>query len=204
MVAHGKYIFRKWFLVWPCVGCKMISVFILPSNIIFRKTERERERSRLRVKTEEEERAHHRRPTSFDIADDPETSRHEPRLPFDFDFESHPDRTLWLRRWTQRPGSHAFDFANFAHHRLHQDGIKTGPITPIELRSRLRNGWVLMNLTGFDEYFLVGFWWIWPDLCLSIEKWYYIFVWKLRKCEKMWETRRKCVFYIIFSNTTKH
>ena len=43
LVVHGKYIFRKCFLVWPCVGCKMISVFILPSNIIFRKRKRERE-----------------------------------------------------------------------------------------------------------------------------------------------------------------
>ena len=56
---------------------------------------------------------------------------------------------------------------------------------------------------GFDEFDRI--WWIffcWVlFLCLSIEKWYYIFVWKLRK---MWGTRRKCVFYIIFSNTTKH
>ena len=45
-------------------------------------------------------------------------------------------------------------------------------------------GWVLMNLIRSDEFFLVGFWWIWPDLCLSIEKLYYIFVWELRKCKK--------------------
>ena len=59
---------------------------------------------------------------------------------------------------------------------------------------------------GFDEFDRT--WWIFFGwvlfLCFSIEKWYYIFVWKLRKCEKMWGTRRKCVFYIIFSNTTKH
>ena len=48
LVVHEKYIFRKCFLVWPCVGCKMIFVFILLSNIIFRKTERERERMRVR------------------------------------------------------------------------------------------------------------------------------------------------------------
>ena len=30
-------------------------------------------------------------------------------------------------------------------------------IAPIALRSQLRNGWVLMNLTGFDDFFLVGF-----------------------------------------------
>ena len=58
---------------------------------------------------------------------------------------------------------------------------------------------------------MVRFWWIWPDLmnfffvwvlflCLSIEKWYNICL----EAEKMWGIRRKCVFYIIFSNTTKH
>ena len=80
---------------------------------------------------------------------------------------------------------------------LCRDRTEMAPIALIALRSQLRNGWVLMNLTGFDEFF---FCWV-LFLCLSIEKWYYIFVWKLRK---MWGTRRKCVFYIIFSNTTKH
>ena len=41
LVAHGKCIFRKWFSVDLCWGCKLISVFILPLNTIFRKTERE-------------------------------------------------------------------------------------------------------------------------------------------------------------------
>ena len=55
---------------------------------------------------------------------------------------------------------------------------------------------------------------MWPDLtifflgfvCVSIlrNEWYYIFVWQPRKCEKMWATNRKCVFYGIFKNTTKH
>ena len=49
-----------------------------------------------------------------------------------------------------------------------------------------------LNLTGFDEFFFVGF-----CLCLSIEKWYYIFVWKLRKCEEQVEN----VFSILFSET---
>ena len=123
--AHGKYIFRKCFSILMYLWCKMISVFILPSNTIFRKTERERvcvseimparkERERERERErEEEKRAHCRRPTSFNFARDPETSHHELRSQFDFDFESHPDRTLWLRKRTQRPGSHAFDFAPF-------------------------------------------------------------------------------------------
>ena len=56
---------------------------------------------------------------------------------------------------------------------------------------------------------------MWPDLmiffsgfcwCFSVlrNEWYNIFVWQPRKCEKMWATSRKCVFYGIFKNTTKH
>ena len=100
--------------------------------------QRERERER-----EEEKRAHCRRPTSFDFAGDPETSRHKPRSPFDFDFESHPDCTLWLRRWTQMPGSHAFDFAPF-------------DFAEMALRQH-RSHWV-------RDWEMVGFWWIWPGL----------------------------------------
>ena len=55
----------------------------------------------------------------------------------------------------------------------------------------------------FDRIWWIFVGWVLFLLYLSIEKWYYIFVWKLRKCEKMWETSRKCVFYIIFRNTTK-
>ena len=76
---------------------------------------------------------------------------------------------------------------------------------------------------------MVGFWWIWPDLmnffcwvlflCLSIEKWYYIFIWKLRKCEKNVRNKKKMcflyyfqqhnqtlenIFQRIFWNATKH
>ena len=55
-------------------------------------------------------------------------------------------------------------------------------------------------LTGFDEFFF----WVLFLLCFCIEEWYYIFVWQLRKCEKMWAISRKCVFYGIFKNTTKY
>ena len=39
-----------------------------------------------------------------------------------------------------------------------------------------------LNLTGFDDFFFLGF------VCVSIlrNKWYYIFVWQPRKCEKIW------------------
>ena len=55
------------------------------------------------------------------------------------------------------------------------------------------------NVTRFDDFFL-GF------ICVSVlrNEWYYIFVWQPRKCEKIWATSRKCVFYGIFKNTTKH
>ena len=49
-------------------------------------------------------------------------------------------------------------------------------------------------------FFFLGF------VCVSVLKneWYYILIWQPRKCEKMWATSRKCVFYGIFKNTTKH
>ena len=45
---------------------------------------------------------------------------------------------------------------------------------------------------------LLGFIWVFRN------EWHYVFVWYLRKCEKMWATSKKCVFYGIFKNTTKH
>ena len=75
----------------------MISVFILPSNIIFWKTERERvseiaparkERERERER-EEEERAHHRRPTSLRLRRRPRDFALQTHEPI-FDFASEP------------------------------------------------------------------------------------------------------------------
>ena len=65
------------------------------------------------------------------------------------------------------------------------------PTSPAPCWSRSR------EVSGFDDFFL-GF------VCVLRNEWYYIFVWQPRKCEKMWETSRKCVFYGIFKNTTKH
>ena len=59
------------------------------------------------------------------------------------------NRTERDRRWTQSL-DHAFDFVEIPP----QDRTE---MAPIALRLQLRNGWVLMNLTGFDEFFLVGF-----------------------------------------------
>ena len=74
LVAHGKYIFRKCFLVWPCVGCKMISVSILPSNIVFRKTERERVRVRVRSRPRAKRERERERKKREPIASDPRAS----------------------------------------------------------------------------------------------------------------------------------
>ena len=99
---------------------------------------------------------------------------------------------LQLRRY-HTPGSHAFDFADFARLRLRRDGTETALIA---LRSQLRNGWVLMNLTGFDEYFLVGF-----CFCVYLLRNDIIYLfgsWEnVRKCEEQEEN----VFSILFSTT---
>ena len=177
---HGKCIFWKCFSVLTCLWCELISVFILPSNTIFRKTERGREcASEIAParKERERERGHCRRPTSFDFAGDPETSRHEPRSSFDFaiqlwlriapiDFAGEPrgqDRrstsssncTLWLRRRTQRPGL-PFDL-EFESHPLTSPANPEARITiRLQLR-RHRSHWV-------RDWEIVGFWWIWPGL----------------------------------------
>ena len=101
----------------------------------------------------------------------PERDRTQSLEPFDF--KSHSDRTLRLCWRTQSP--EPFDFAvplrlwiaprsnpltSLANPeprsclQLCRDRTKT---TLIALRSQLRNCWVLMNLTGFDEFFFVGF-----------------------------------------------
>ena len=82
LVVHGKCIFRKCFSVLTCLWCKLISVFILPSNTIFRKTERERVcASEIAPARKERERERKKREP---IAGDPKTSRHEPKSSFNF------------------------------------------------------------------------------------------------------------------------
>ena len=192
LVAPGKYIFRKCFSVLTCLWCKMISIFILSSNTIFWKTERESvcvseiAPARKEREREEEKRAHCRRRTSFDFAGDPETLHHEPRSPFDFDFESHPNRTLWLCRRTQRPGSHAFDFA---------------PFDFVEMAlGQHRSHWV-------RDWEMVGFWWIWPGsinfFWLGFDKFDWICVYLLRNCiiylfgiwENVRNNKKMCFLY---------
>ena len=52
------------------------------------------------------------------------------------------------------------------------------------------------NVIGFDDFFF-GF-----CLCFCIEEWMIFYI--RLAIEKMWATSRKCVFYGIFKNTTKH
>ena len=54
-----------------------------------------------------------------------------------------------------------------------------------------------LNLTGFDDIFFSGF-----CLCFCIEEWMILYIFLATK--KMWAISRKCVFYGIFKNTTKH
>ena len=76
-------------------------------------------------------------------------------------------------------------------------------IAPITLRSHWshwdgtdRTEIVIEKWLGFDEFFLVGF--------VSMFIYWEMVLYICLEAEKMWGTRRKCVFYIIFSNTTKH
>ena len=76
-------------------------------------------------------------------AQSPSTSHPSTSL-FDFNFKSHPSTSPT----NPEPKSRL---------RLRRDRTETAPIAPITLRSQLRNCWVLMNLTGFYKFFLVGF-----------------------------------------------
>ena len=98
---------------------------------------------------------------------------------------------LQLRR-DRTPGSHAFDFVDFA------------PFDFVEMAPRRhRSHWD-------RNWEMVGFWWIWSDLMnFFLLGFVSVFIWEMilyicLEVKKMWWTRRKCVFYIIFNNTTKH
>ena len=149
LVAHGKCIFRKCFSVLTCLWCKLISVFILPSNTIFRKTEREREcASEIAPARKERERERGRREA---IVDDPRasTSPVTQRL---------RTTNLELRLWIT-PRTQSFDFES---HPLTSPANLEARIA-VRLRLRLRrhrsnrSHWV-------RDWEIVGFCWIWPGL----------------------------------------
>ena len=74
------------------------------------------------------------------------------------------------------------------------------------VRSRLSPNPITSLSSFFSQFDRIWWYFFLSFVCVSIlrNEWYYIFVWQLRKCEKMWATSRKCVFYGIFKNTTKH
>ena len=61
-----------------------------------------------------------------------------------------------------------------------------------------RHTTIAIAISSRNWFVLLGFIWVFRN------EWHYVFVWELRKCEKMWATSKKCVFYGIFKNTTKH
>ena len=216
LVAHGKYIFRKCFPVLTCLWCKMISVFILHSNTIFRKIERERERERERecvcVWVRSRLHAKRERERERGIRESPLPTTHKLRLcrqPRDFaprtqitvrlrlriapfDFADEPrgqDRTPSTSHPSTSPTSHAFNFAEMA-------------------PRRHRSHWV-------RNWEMVGFWWIWPGLMnffwLGFDEFDRVYIYLLRNgiiyLFGSWENVRKCkkqeenVFSILFSAT---
>ena len=101
----------------------------------------------------------------------------------------HRDRTLRSHR-------DRTDHTKIAPH----DRTMTAPIAPRRHRLHWDRNWEM-----------VGFWWILPDLMnffwlgfVSVFIYWEMVLYICLEAEKMWGTRRKCVFYIIFSNTTKH
>ena len=98
--------------------------------------------------------------------------------------------TLWLHRLrmsSTSPRSHPritlIALITLRSHWSHWDGTDRTEI-------------VIEKWLGFDEFFLVGF--------VSMFIYWEMVLYICLEAEKMWGTRRKCVFYIIFSNTTKH
>ena len=205
-----KMHFPKMVFSWPCVGCKLISVFILPSNTIFRKIEKERAEWEWDRGRRERERAHPSGQPSSGQRDrtqkeiEPRLCRRRSTSSFNF--------TLRLRRSTS-----PFDFA-FAPIAI----AVAAPIRRPRSRTQIRRPRSRSSLTPkpivlllflllsiwpeYDFFFFPGFY-----LCFWIEGWNYLFVWQVRKCEKMYFLCdfdfcccRKIAFSTIQPNTRKY
>ena len=126
---------------------------------------------------------------------------------------SHPDHAMNPEPFDFAP----FDFAN-SNFELHQiasfnfTGEPKAQITPsTSLRSHPKIA-LRQHRSHWDRNWeMVGFWWIWPNLMnffwlgfVSVFIYWEMVLYICLEAEKMWGTRRKCVFYISFSNTTKH
>ena len=175
---------------WPCVGCKLISVFILPSNTIFRKIERERAEWEWDRGRRERERAHPSGQPSSGQKDRTQKEI-EPRAQScststsPFDFESHPSTSPLDVAVRLHPTTSPFDFA-FAPIAI----TVAAPIRRPRSRSshpktdrprpQNRSSSFSSFFSQFDQimiFFFPGFY-----LCFWIEGWNYIFVWQVRKC----------------------
>ena len=111
-----KMHFPKMVFSWPCVGCKLISVFILPSNTIFRKIEKERAEWEWDRGRRERERAHPSGQPSSGQRDRTQKEI-EPRaqscstLTSSFNFELHPSTSSFDVAARLHPSTSPFDFA---------------------------------------------------------------------------------------------
>ena len=187
---------------WPCVGCKLISVFILPSNTIFRKIERERELSESEIKEEERGREH-TPPTSQaparEIAprkrSNPERKAVRLRLR-----HSTSNRILRLRRSTS-----PFDFA--VRRRLHTDRDRsrsTDSSSPIAIvapqnRSSSSSFFSQFDRIMFFFFFLLGF------ICVSELRDEIIYLFgKWENVFSVWFWFLLLSENSIFNQTTKH
>ena len=156
--------------------CKIFYTCILPSIDFYPKKTEEREK-------QQELRSHIQAPTRAPIAH-PNTG------------ESHPStgEIITPQHRLDRHQPRPIDPKSIS---FSTQSSSAPPFSPLFLTTDLS---LFPSTAEYDEFFC----WVVFLLCLSIEKWYYIFVWKLRKSEKMWATSKKCVFYSIFKNTTKH
>ena len=213
-----KINFSENIFSWPCVlidlNRKWFEVKIFTSNHLRTHTQRKRE---IALRSCHEPRALRLRTLRL------RRFLNLIKYSFDFNFESHPDRTLRLR-WGTQSLDHAFDFAEIAP----RDRTEIAPrdrteIAPISLFPDLvPPSSVDTNLSltlssffsQFDRIWWIFFGWV-LFLYLSIKKWYYIFVWKLRKCEEQEENvfsilfqqhnqTLENIFQSIFRNATKH
>ena len=77
-------------------------------------------------------------------------------------------------------------------------------------RHHRHRGWRGADITGTANVSItiaispsfVQIWWFFSEFCLCFEEWMILYIRLVT--EKIWATSRKCVFYGIFKNTTKH
>ena len=111
---------------------------------------------------------------------------------------------LWLRR-LRMPSTSSISHPRIARlrlrrprtlrlHRLRRDGTDR---TEIAIEKWL-------GFDEFDQIWWIFFGWVLMNLTGSVFIYWEMVLYICLEAEKMWEIRRKCVFYIIFSNTTKH